>query len=181
MNTARVTVVVLVAAALVSACVSGRRSGVELMTETVESVDLERYAGLWYQVARYPHFFQRRECRVSTARYTLRDDGAIEVRNDCWADEIDGARNQTVRAVARPVDESNAWLKVRFYGIFPADYLVIELDPDYEWAAVTTPDAETLWILSREPALEETAYTAVVDRLVRRGFVREDIIRTSLQ
>jgi len=179
-NALHAVVVVVVAAALVTACVSGGRPHGET-PETVASVDLDRYAGLWYQVARYPHFFQRRECAVSTARYTLRDDGGIEVRNDCWADRVDGERNQTVRAVARPVDESNAWLKVRFYGIFPADYLIIELDPDYEWAAVTTPDARTLWILSREPALEESAYEALVDRLVRRGFVREDIIRTSLQ
>jgi len=149
--------------------------------DTVASVDLERYTGLWYQVARYPHFFQRKECRLSTARYTLLDDGRIEVRNDCWADEVGGKRKQTVRAFARPIDEANSWLKVRFYRLFDADYLIIELDADYRWAVVTTPDRETLWVLSRKPTLEEETYLRILDRLAERGFIREDIIRTSLQ
>ena len=149
--------------------------------ETVASVDLEKYAGLWYQVARYPHFFQRKECRLSTARYTLLDDGRIEVRNDCWVNEVGGERNQTVRAFARPADDSNAWLEVRFYRLFNADYLIVELDPDYGWAVVTTPDMDTLWILSRGPSLEEDIYLSILDRLEERGFIRGDIIRTSLQ
>jgi apolipoprotein D and lipocalin family protein len=115
-------------------------------------VDLERYSGLWYQVARYPNSFQRKECRLSTARYTLREDGRVEVRNDCWEDQVGGERNQTVGAVARPVDETNSWLRVRFFRIFGADYLIIDLDTDYRWAVVTTPDKKLLWILAREPA-----------------------------
>ena len=149
--------------------------------ELVQQVDLERYAGLWYQVGRYPHWFQGGECRLSTARYTLRDDGRIKVRNDCWADEAGGRSTQNVTAVARTMDESNAWLSVRFYNIFPADYLIIDLNPNYEWAVVSTPDADTLWILSREPSLPESTYTMILDRLEARGFIREDIMRTSLQ
>lgn len=163
----------------IAGCASTR--SVAAAPETVVHVDLQRYAGLWYQVARYPHFFQRKECGVSTARYTLRDDGRINVRNDCWADEVDGTSKQNVRAIGRPVDDSNSWLKVRFFGLFNADYLIIDLDPDYGWAVVTTPDRDTLWVLSRTPALEERTYTAIIDRLVDRGFVRQDIIRTSLQ
>jgi apolipoprotein D and lipocalin family protein len=164
---------------ILSGCFSsGRRSQAP---ETVPSVDLGRYTGLWYQVARYPHFFPRKECRLSTARYTLLDDGRIEVRNDCWADEVGGKRKQTVRAFARPVDATNAWLKVRFYRLFDADYLIIELDQEYRWAVVTTPDMNTLWILCREPSLPEDVYLEILDRLEQRGFVREDIIRTSLQ
>lgn len=164
---------------VVGGCASTRRSGPP--PQTVAFVDLERYAGLWYQVARYPHSFQRKECRLSTARYTLLDDARVEVRNDCWVDEVGGERAQTVGAVARPYNESNSWLKVSFFGIFPADYLIIELDLEYEWAVVTTPDRNTLWILSREPQLEEGLYESIVDRLVERGFVRDKIIRTSLQ
>lgn len=144
-------------------------------------MDLDRYTGLWYQVARYPHRFQRRECVVSTARYTRMDDGRIEVRNDCWADAALETSNQNVRAVARPVDESNSWLKVRFFRLFNADYLIIELDDDYRWAVVTTPDQNTLWVLSRTPSLDEDLYESIIDRLAERGFDREKIIRTSLQ
>jgi len=164
---------------ILSGCVSAGGRGEA--PDTVLSVDLERYTGLWYQVARYPHFFQRKECRLSTAKYTLLDDGRIEVRNDCWADEVGGKRNQTVRAFARPIDATNAWLKVRFYRLFNADYLIIEMDEDYRWAVVTTPDMNTLWILSREPSLQEDVYLELLDRLEQRGFVRENIIRTSLQ
>lgn len=178
----RIWIVIAAAVFLVliaGGCASTRRSSPP--PETVQSVDLERYAGLWYQVARYPHSFQRRECRLSTARYTLRDDGRVTVRNDCWVDEVDDERAQTVGAVARPHNESNSWLKVSFFGIFPADYLIIELDAEYEWAVVTTPSRNTLWILAREPRLEEELYQEIVDRLVERGFVRDRIIRTSLQ
>jgi apolipoprotein D and lipocalin family protein len=163
---------------LIACSSTGRRGDAP---RTVESVDLERYAGLWYQVARYPHSFQRRECRLSTARYTLFGNGRVEVRNDCWADEVDGERNQTVRAIARPVDETNAWLKVRFYGLFNADYLIIELDADYSWAVVTTPAMNTLWVLARTPAIEDELYLSILDRLEDRGFIRDRIIRTSLQ
>ena len=149
--------------------------------ETVPFVDLKRYTGLWFQVARYPHSFQRKECRLSTAMYTLLDDGRIEVRNDCWADEVGGKRRQTVRAFARPLDSTNSWLKVRFFRLFNADYLIIELDREYRWAVVTSPDMDTLWILSREPSLEEEVFLRILDRLEQRGFVRENIIRTSLQ
>jgi apolipoprotein D and lipocalin family protein len=164
---------------ILSGCASDSRANEA--PDTVSAVELQRYTGLWYQVARYPHFFQRKECRFSTAKYTLLDDGRIEVRNDCWADEVGGKRRQTVRAFARPIDATNAWLKVRFYRLFDADYLIIELDEEYRWAVVTTPDMDTLWILCREPSLEEDIYLKVLDRLEKRGFIREDIIRTSLQ
>ena len=179
MRTWIILVVLAVLVLFLYGCASTRKT--REMPETVDSVDLDRYAGLWYQVARYPHSFQRRECTVSTARYTRLPDGRIEVRNDCWADEAGGRSKQSVRAVARPVDESNSWLKVRFFRLFNADYLIIELDPDYEWAVVTTPDMNTLWVLSRKPALDEDVYAAIIDRLVERGFVRDKIIRTSLQ
>ena len=94
---------------------------------------------------------------------------------------VGGTRRQTVRAFARPVDSTNAWLKVRFYRLFNADYLIIELDEDYHWAVVTTPDKDTLWILCREPSLDEDVYAAIIDRLAKRGFLRDEIIRTSLQ
>ncbi len=148
----------------------------------VESVDLERYAGLWYQVARYPHSFQRRACGESTAEYTFRDDGKIAVINRCWEDAYGGALNQQVRATGRPVNESGNWLRVYFFKLFPANYLIIELDSrDYQWAAVTTPNKKTLWILSRTPLLDEQIYQKIIESLVSKGFDERSIIRTSQQ
>lgn len=149
---------------------------------TVEKVDLEKYAGLWFQIARYPHFFQRGECALSTARYTLLEKGKILVENHCWKDEVGGEINQKVKAKAWPADKSGSKLKVRFYGLFISDYYIIELDAsDYRWAVVTTPEMNSLWILSREPALDESTFQMLLERLDRKGFDISKIIRTSKQ
>lgn len=148
----------------------------------VPSVDLQRYAGLWYQVARYPHTFQRRECGDSTAEYTLRKDGKISVLNVCWKDEYGGEINQRVRAVAKPVSETGNMLQVTFFFVFPASYLIIELDSEhYQWAAVTTPKKDTLWILSRTPSLDEDVYQQIINSLIAKGFDESKIIKTSRQ
>ncbi|MFO7730831.1 MAG: lipocalin family protein [Spirochaetia bacterium] len=148
----------------------------------VEKVDVERYSGLWYQVARYPHSFQRGECTESTAEYTIRDDGKIEVLNHCWKDYYGGESSTNVRAIATPVDPSGNRLKVVFFRLFPAQYLIIELDEDdYQWAAVTGPSLDTLWVLSREPSLPGEIYESIIDSLVEKGFNRNKIIKTSRQ
>jgi len=148
----------------------------------VPSVDLQRYAGLWYQVARYPHSFQRKPCGDSTAEYTLQEDGKISVLNVCWKDAYGGEINQRVRAVAKPVSETGNMLRVIFFGVFPASYLIIELDDeDYQWAAVTVPKKNLLWILSRTPSLDSEMYQQIVDSLVEKGFDESQIIKTSRQ
>jgi apolipoprotein D and lipocalin family protein len=147
----------------------------------VESVDIEQYAGMWYQVARYDHFFQTDDCAESSAEYTIRKDGKIAVLNRCWKDYYGGEYTQQVRATASPVNDQSSWLRVWFYGIFPANYLIIELDKDYQWAAVTSPNKKTLWILSRKPFLEADIYNAIVDSLVSKGFIKNEIIKTSQQ
>ncbi|MGM0431636.1 MAG: lipocalin family protein [Spirochaetota bacterium] len=148
----------------------------------VPTVDLQKYAGLWYQVARYPHSFQSKPCGDSTAEYTLRENGKISVLNVCWKGEYGGEINQRVRAVAKPVSEAGNRLRVTFFGIFPASYLIIELDDeDYQWAAVTTPKKDLLWILSRTPSLDKSMYQNIVDSLVEKGFDESKIVKTSRQ
>ena len=148
----------------------------------VDSVDLERYAGLWYQVGRYPNSFQRGVCTVSTAEYTLTEDGRVLVLNRCWEDFYGGKYTQQVRAVGRPADASGSRLLVTFFKLFTANYLVVELDQEtYQWAAVTTPNRGNLWILSRTPALDEAIYQRIVRSLTTKGFDPDKIIRTSLQ
>ena len=148
----------------------------------VDSVDLKRYAGLWYQVGRYPNSFQRGVCTVSTAEYTLTEDGRVLVLNRCWEDFYGGKYTQQVRAVGRPADASGNRLLVTFFKLFTANYLVVELDQEtYQWAAVTTPNRGNLWILSRTPALDEAIYQRIVQSLTAKGFDPDKIIRTSLQ
>ncbi|MBI9106893.1 MAG: lipocalin family protein [Spirochaetales bacterium] len=148
----------------------------------VSKVDLQKYTGLWYQVGRYPHFFQSDDCSESTAEYSFTEDGKIEVLNRCWKDFYSGEYTSEVRALGTPVDENGNWLRVLFYGIFPADYLIIELDSEnYQWAAVTSPNENTLWILSREASLPEEVYSSIISSLEKKGFDSTKIIKTSRQ
>lgn len=154
----------------------------EMSDLLVDKVDLTRYSGLWYQVGRYPHSFQRGECGDSTAEYSLREDGKINVLNRCWEDEYGGTYSQQVRAVGTAMDERGSWLRVVFFKVFPAAYLIIELDEEnYQWAAVTTANKGSLWILSRTPALDEKTFEQILSSLEAKGFSRDKIIRTSQQ
>jgi apolipoprotein D and lipocalin family protein len=131
-------------------------------------VDLSRYLGKWYEVARYPNRFQR-GCVSSTAEYSLRPDGDIRVVNTC-RDEADG-RLRISEGKAWIVDSStNAKLKVRFFWPFSGDYWIIDLDPDYRHAVVGDPDHKYLWILAREPALSAEVYAAICERARAQGF-----------
>lgn len=123
---------------------------------TVDNVDLRRYTGKWYEIARYPNRFQRNCQSDTTAIYTLRDDGKVQVVNACR--EKNG--NLTIaRGTAKVVDKkTNAKLKVTFLWPFYGDYWVIGLSPDYRYAIVGEPSRKYLSILSRTPSMEEATY-----------------------
>jgi len=137
--------------------------------KTVDKVDLDRYVGLWYEIASYPSWFQR-GCTGTTAEYKWRDDGLIEVVNSCRKGSLDGKlKRATGRAKVVDTD-SNAKLKVSFFGPFWGDYWILELDPDYQWAVVGVPSRKYLWILSRTPRLDAATYQQILESLPRRGF-----------
>ncbi len=142
----------------------------------VESVDLTRYAGTWYEIARYPVIFEE-GCTGVTATYTIRDDGSVTVRNDCRQGSLEGPEESIVGR-ARVADESGAKLKVSFFGPFEANYWVIDLDPDYEWAVVGEPRRRFLWILSREPALADEIVAGILARVAEQGYDPERLIWT---
>ena len=178
----RLTVIVLLTLCLIlmAGCATTIPDSAEALL--VPEVDLERYAGLWYQVGRYPNFFQTGDCAESTAEYTLLPDGRISVLNRCWVDSYGGTYSQQVRAVGTPMNENGSWLRVLFYNLFPASYLIIELDADaYQWAAVSTPARRTLWILSRSPALPPETFEDITAALAAKGFDPESIRKTSRQ
>lgn len=144
---------------------------------TVDKVDLERYAGRWHEVARIPNRFQKKCLRSTTADYSLRDDGRINVVNSCI--KKDGKINEA-DGVARIVDkESNAKLQVSFVSVFGwylfwGDYWIIGLDDDYQWVVVGHPERKFGWILSRTPTLSAAALDEAFAILARAGYSRAD-------
>jgi len=142
---------------------------------TVPRVDLEKYAGEWFEVARFPNRFQTDCAGDVTARYVRRTDGRIDVTNRCR--QADGSFKEA-QGVARIVDAAtSAKLEVRFapalLSFLPfvwGDYWIIGLAPDYSWAVVGSPDRKYLWVLSRSKALATTSYDAAVATAKANGF-----------
>lgn len=145
--------------------------------ETVAHVDLERYLGTWYEIASFPQRFQR-GCAGTTATYTLRPNGEIEVLNRCRDGSLEG-KERSAHGRARIVDRStNAKLKVSFFRPFWGDYWIIELGPEYEYSVVGHPSRDYLWILARAPTLPETTYQRILEGLRRRGYDTSRLVRT---
>lgn len=149
----------------------------------VPSVDLQRYIGTWYEIARYPNRFQQSCAGDVTATYATQPDGRVSVLNRCR--RSDGTMNEA-SGVARPVEGgANARLKVRFapawLSALPfvwADYWIIGLAPDYSWAVVGTPDRKYLWVLGRAAALTDADWTAALAAAKANGFDTSRLERT---
>jgi apolipoprotein D and lipocalin family protein len=142
---------------------------------TVGAVDLSRYVGDWYEVARFPNRFEAKCATDVMASYRRQDGGTVEVINSCR--RADGTVT-TAKGVARIVDtSSNAKLKVRFAPAFLSfiplvwgDYWILGLEPQYRWAVVGSPERKYLWVLSRTPDMDEREYAQAVDRALANGF-----------
>ena len=145
--------------------------------QVVSSVDLARYAGKWYEIARLPNRFQRDCASDTTASYTLRLDGKITVVNACRTSE-GTAKTATGTARLASDKEPNSKLKVSFFWPFYGNYWIIDLDPDYKWAVVGEPGRKYFWILSREPRLDDTLYQQVLDRAKQQGYDVSRLIKT---
>ncbi|MFM7236628.1 MAG: lipocalin family protein [Cyanobium sp.] len=139
----------------------------------VASVNLERYAGVWRELAKIPNPFQRQCARDTLAQYTLRADGQLKVVNQCLT--RNGILNQA-SGVARIVDPiSRARLKVSLVSVlgwrpFWGDYWVIGLDESYRWAVVGTPDRRYGWVLARTRQLDQASWRAIAAILARNGY-----------
>lgn len=149
--------------------------------QSVSHVDLAQYVGIWYEIARFPFSIQD-GCTATTATYSKREDGKIDVLNRCRMGTPDGEES-IAKGTARVVDSvTNAKLKVSFnffMGLFGGgDYWVIDLAPDYSYAVVSEPKGRYLWILSRTPQMDEMIYAAIVARLKTDGFQTEYLLKT---
>jgi apolipoprotein D and lipocalin family protein len=144
--------------------------------QTVDYVDLTRYAGKWHQIAFFPTRFQGKCTIDTTATYTIRSDGKVGVLNECKTLE---GKSKSISGTARIEDrDSNAKLKVRFFWFVPAgDYWIIALDPEYRYAVVGEPDRKYLWILARSPSIKNSLYQDLVRKARDQGF---DVSRLQL-
>lgn len=134
--------------------------------DLVEKVDLERYIGRWYEIARLPHRFQE-GCLQSQADYHRNEDGTIRVLNSCMTK--DGEKS--AKGLAKVVKNTgNAQLKVSFFRPFWGDYQIIALDKDYQSAMVGAPDRKYLWILSRIPDLDNATLNRYLEKARNQGF-----------
>jgi len=150
----------------------------------VPSIDIGKYLGLWYEIARMPNSFQEKCAGEVTATYSLFDDGDIRVVNRCRKENGEMAEAEG-RARRASDDGPNSKLKVRFAPAFLAflpfvwgDYWVIDIAPDYSYAVVGEPGREYLWILSRTPVLDEQVLGGVITRIGEQGYDVSRLVRT---
>lgn len=132
---------------------------------TVDTVDLNRYSGLWYEIARYPQWFEKNMTHV-TAEYIVNEDYVRVINRG-----LRSGKHKMSKAKAFVVKNSgNARLRVQFFWPFRADYWIIDLDPAYQWAVVSNSKKSTLWILSRTPLLPKETLDTILRNLSFRGF-----------
>ncbi|XP_025630573.1 temperature-induced lipocalin-1-like isoform X2 [Arachis hypogaea] len=144
-------------------------------TTVVKNLDLKRYMGRWYEIARFPTFFEKSNAVDTRARYTLNDNGTVHVLNE---DFVDGKRSY-VEGIAYKADPNSdeAKLKVKFYvppsvPLFPVigDYWVLYIDQDYQNAVVGGPTKIFLWILSRKSHIDDATYKELVEKAKNEGY-----------
>lgn len=161
----------LTALLTLSACTSPPRDRLagDTPPTVVATVDLDRYLGRWFEIARADHGFER-GCDGVIAEYQRRPDDMIRVLNSCWKNGLDGAAS-IAEGRARIADtSSNAKLEVSFFGPFFGDYWIIDLADDYSWAVISGAEGRYLWILAREPQPGEAFIADRLAALQARGF-----------
>ena len=143
---------------------------------TIAALDVPRYMGTWFEIAKYPNWFQKK-CTGggTTAQYRQQADGTVQVINRCRLES--GAMNEAMATARQVGSPTSPKLKVRFapawLSFLPfvwGNYWVIDLDEAYQLVAVSEPKKEYLWILARTPQVDAAAYQALLQRLAGMGF-----------
>ncbi len=149
-------------------------TGIPDGTEPVTDFELNRYLGQWYEIARLDHSFERNLDCV-TASYSLRDDGGVRVINRGY-NLTEQTWNEAEGRAYFIDDENIGRLKVSFFGPFYGGYNVLELDEDYQWALVSGPNRDYLWILSRTPVMESAVEERLRQRAAELNFPTSELI-----
>ena len=166
---------ILFSAFILIFCFSAQGQGSDAPVKTIPSLDVQRYMGAWYEIAKYPNWFQRKCLSNTKAVYSARPDGTLKVLNSCKTaegevSEAEGTARQ-IGAKDSPKLEvrfAPAWLS--FLPMVWGDYWLIDLDPQYQVAVVSDPRREYLWILSRTPQLDKKVYEDTLVRIQAQQF-----------
>ena len=170
-----VDLVKVAASVLVSVLFLQSCTGVPDNVEPVGNFELPRYLGKWYEIARYDHSFEEGLSDV-TATYSMREDGGVKVINRGFSSEENTWDEAEGRAyfVKSP---SIGHLKVSFFGPFYASYVIMDLDKDdYQYALITGPDKEYLWLLARSPELSPQIKTRLLNKAQAAGYDTDKLI-----
>lgn len=167
---------------LASLAVASPTSAATLPNEPVRTLALDRYAGQWHEIARLPMYFERKCLDGVTANYVPNADGTVRVENTCTT-----AKGQmSIVGVARIKDGQAGALEVRFapgwlswLPLSWADYWVIEVDPDYQWAVIGSPGQKHLWILARKVGMDRSLFQTLKEHSRLRGYNVDKLIITA--
>lgn len=165
--------ILVVLIALFVSCGRHTSQSQELDVSTVDELDLDKYLGTWYEIARFDHRFERNLEGV-TATYSMRDDGKIKVVNQGYKGSLDGELDRAVGKAKITSDPGK--LRVSFFLFFYSDYLVLELDDDYQWVLIGSSSPNYLWILSRTPQLGEETKQHILDKATSHGYDTSKLI-----
>lgn len=135
----------------------------------IKDLDRERYLGTWYEIARFPHSFEKGLVGV-TATYSMRSDGKIKVENAGFMNSLDGERKVALGKAKLAGKPTDGHLKVSFFLFFYADYFIMDLDPEYRWALIGSKSDKYLWILSRTPQLDDQTYNMILNKARGLGY-----------
>jgi lipocalin len=141
---------------------------------TVDEVNIERYAGRWYEIARLPNKFEK-GLKCVTATYSLKKNGKIEVLNKGFSTDKIGKSNTAKGSAWIPDANYPGRLKVSFFWPFAGNYYIISLAEDYQYVLVGDPSRKYLWILARTKKLDDAIYSKLIEFARQKGFKVEDV------
>jgi len=142
--------------------------------QPVKNFQLQKYLGTWYEIARLDHSFERDLQQVS-AQYNLREDGGINVTNRGF-NVSDSSWSKAEGKAYFVQTNDTGYLKVSFFGPFYGSYVIFDLDPDYQYAFVTSSSRDYLWFLSRTPLVSQQLKDTFVEKSKALGFTVDEII-----
>jgi apolipoprotein D and lipocalin family protein len=135
----------------------------------IKNFDLNLYLGKWYEIARFPHSFEKGLVGC-TANYSLLANGKVKVENTGFRNTLDGEYSTAVGKAKLAGKPTDGHLKVAFFLFFYADYIIMDMDPDYQWALIGSKADKYLWILSRAPQMDDVTYNKILDKARDLGY-----------